>query len=54
MNTGEGGLSPYHLIGGVDIIMQIGPAMFGVRDSIGEMDWDELKRKSEIPRNQSI
>ncbi|MFI8495410.1 FMN-binding glutamate synthase family protein [Peribacillus butanolivorans] len=49
MNTGEGGLSPYHLIGGVDIIMQIGPAMFGVRDSIGEMDWDELKRKSEIP-----
>ncbi|USK82771.1 FMN-binding glutamate synthase family protein [Peribacillus frigoritolerans] len=49
MNTGEGGLSPYHLIGGVDIIMQIGPAMFGVRDSFGEMDWDELKRKSEIP-----
>ena len=32
MNTGEGGLSPYHLKGGVDIIMQIGPAMFGVRD----------------------
>src|SRR5690625_1696792 len=32
MNTGEGGLSPYHLAGNVDIIMQIGPAMFGVRD----------------------
>ncbi len=50
MNTGEGGLSPYHLEGGADIIMQIGPAMFGVRDENGEMDWDELKRKSEIPQ----
>ncbi|GIN85010.1 glutamate synthase large subunit-like protein YerD [Heyndrickxia sporothermodurans] len=49
MNTGEGGLSPYHLEGGVDIIMQIGPALFGIRDANGEMDWDELKRKSEIP-----
>ncbi|KAB2332249.1 FMN-binding glutamate synthase family protein [Cytobacillus depressus] len=50
MNTGEGGLSPYHLEGGVDIIMQIGPAMFGVRDPNGEMDWEELKRKSKIPQ----
>lgn len=50
MNTGEGGLSPYHLEGGADIIMQIGPAMFGVRDANGDMDWDELKRKSEIPQ----
>lgn len=50
MNTGEGGLSSYHLKGGVDIIMQIGPAMFGVRDKNGEIDWDELKKKSEIPQ----
>ncbi|MGG3891578.1 FMN-binding glutamate synthase family protein [Metabacillus fastidiosus] len=50
MNTGEGGLSPYHLKGDVDIIMQIGPAMFGVRNKDGGMDWDELKRKSEIPQ----
>ncbi|TCP19000.1 glutamate synthase (ferredoxin) [Scopulibacillus darangshiensis] len=49
MNTGEGGLSPYHLKGGVDIIMQIGPGLFGVRDQDGNFDWDELKRKSEIP-----
>ncbi|MBS4196216.1 FMN-binding glutamate synthase family protein [Lederbergia citri] len=48
MNTGEGGLSPYHLEGGVDIIMQIGPALFGIRDGNGDLDWDELKRKSEI------
>lgn len=50
MNTGEGGLSPYHLEGDVDIIMQIGPAMFGVRDLNGELDIEELKRKSDIPQ----
>lgn len=50
MNTGEGGLSPYHLEGDVDIIMQIGPALFGVRDENGELDLDELKRKSKIPQ----
>ena len=50
MNTGEGGLSPYHLEGDVDIIMQIGPAMFGVRDEKGQLDRDELKRKGKIPQ----
>lgn len=50
MNTGEGGLSPYHLKGDVDIIMQIGPGLFGVRDKEGHVDWEELKRKSEIPQ----
>jgi glutamate synthase (ferredoxin) len=49
MNTGEGGLSEYHLKGGVDIIMQIGSGLFGVRDKEGDFDWDELKKKSEIP-----
>ena len=50
MNTGEGGLSPYHLAGGVDIIMQIGPALFGVRDEKGELSIDELKKKAAIPQ----
>lgn len=49
MNTGEGGLAPYHLKSGVDIIMQIGPGLFGVRDKHGEFDWDELRKKSLIP-----
>ncbi|UOQ92061.1 FMN-binding glutamate synthase family protein [Halobacillus shinanisalinarum] len=49
MNTGEGGLSDYHLKGGVDIIMQIGPGLFGVRDKEGNFSWDALKEKSEIP-----
>ena len=50
MNTGEGGLSEYHLKGGVDIIMQIGPGLFGVRDYEGNFSWDALKEKSEIPQ----
>lgn len=49
MNTGEGGLSEYHLKGGVDIIMQIGPGLFGVRDNEGNFNWDALKEKSKIP-----
>ncbi len=49
MNTG-GGLSEYHLKGGVDIIMQIGPGLFGVRDRDGNFDWDELLEKSKLPQ----
>jgi glutamate synthase domain-containing protein 2 len=37
MNTGEGGLSPYHLEGGADIVMQIGTAKNGVRDLDGKL-----------------
>ncbi|QYR20209.1 FMN-binding glutamate synthase family protein [Paenibacillus sp. sptzw28] len=50
MNTGEGGLSPFHLKGGVDIIMQIGPGLFGVRTKDGQFSWEELRKKSEIPQ----
>lgn len=50
MNTGEGGLSKYHLKGDTDIIMQIGPAKFGVRTEDGQFDWEELKNKSKIPQ----
>ena len=35
LNTGEGGLSPYHLEGGCDIVFQIGTGKFGVRDTDG-------------------
>lgn len=38
MNTGEGGLSPYHLEGGADIVFQIGTAKYGVRDEQGQLD----------------
>jgi glutamate synthase domain-containing protein 2 len=38
MNTGEGGLSPWHLEGGADIVFQIGTARYGVRDNDGRLD----------------
>ena len=38
MNTGEGGLSKHHLSGNADIIFQIGPGLFGVRDESGQFD----------------
>ena len=36
LDTGEGGLSPHHLVGGGEIIMQIGTARYGIRDEQGE------------------
>ncbi|HEX9877099.1 MAG TPA: FMN-binding glutamate synthase family protein [Gammaproteobacteria bacterium] len=43
MNTGEGGLSPYHLEGGADLVFQIGTAKYGVRDLAGELSDAKLE-----------
>ncbi len=43
LNTGEGGLSAYHLEGGGDIVFQFGTAKFGVRKTTGEFDEEKLK-----------
>lgn len=37
-NTGEGGISPYHLAGGGDLIWQIGTGYFGCRRPDGSFD----------------
>jgi len=42
MNTGEGGLSSYHLEGGADIVFQIGTAKYGVRNKAGGLDDQKL------------
>ena len=42
MNTGEGGLSSYHLDGGADIVFQIGTAKYGVRNERGELCDEKL------------
>ncbi|CAA6820165.1 MAG: Ferredoxin-dependent glutamate synthase (EC [uncultured Thiotrichaceae bacterium] len=44
LNTGEGGLSPYHLEGDCDIVFQMGTAKNGVSDHDGNLD-DDLLRK---------
>jgi len=43
LNTGEGGLAPYHLEGGGDLIYQIGTAKYGVCDSEGNLSDTKLK-----------
>jgi glutamate synthase domain-containing protein 2 len=43
LNTGEGGLSPYHLDGGCDIVFQIGTAKYGVRDTHGRLSDERLR-----------
>jgi len=43
LNTGEGGLSPYHLKGGADIVFQIGTAKYGVRDAEGMLSDEKLR-----------
>ena len=43
MDTGEGGLSPFHLEGGCDIIMQIGTANYGIRGRDGQFSPERAK-----------
>ncbi|KTC92632.1 FMN-binding glutamate synthase family protein [Legionella cincinnatiensis] len=42
-NTGEGGLSPFHLEGGCDLVAQIGTAKYGYRDEDGNLSDEKLK-----------
>jgi len=49
-NTGEGGLSPYHLAEGGDVVWQIGTGYFGCRNSDGTFN-AELFRERAILEN---
>lgn len=42
-NTGEGGVSPYHLKHGGDIVWQIGTGLFGCRDEDGSFSPEKFK-----------
>lgn len=42
LTTGEGGLAPYHLEGGCDVVFQIGTAKYGVRNPDGSLSEDKL------------
>ena len=44
LNTGEGGLAPWHLEGGCDVVFQIGTAKYGVRDAHGRLSDEGLRR----------
>lgn len=50
MNTGEGGLSAYHLEGGCDLVFQIGTAKYGVRTPEGQLDPVKLAEVAAHPQ----
>jgi glutamate synthase domain-containing protein 2 len=53
-NTGEGGLSPYHLEYGADVIWQIGTAYFGCRDEAGGFDAEKFRENARRPEVKMI
>ena len=50
MDTGEGGLSPYHLEGSCDVIMQIGTANYGVRGEDGKFSREKARELAAHPQ----
>lgn len=53
-NTGEGGLSPYHLQEGGDIIWQLGTGYFGCRNKDGTFSLEKFTEKSVSPNVKMI
>ena len=47
LNTGEGGVSPYHLEGECDVVFQIGTGKFGVRNEDMTLNTERLKNLCE-------
>lgn len=50
LNTGEGGVSPYHLEGGCDLVAQIGTAKYGFCDEFGKLSISRLKLFAGYPQ----
>ena len=44
LNTGEGGISEHHLVGGCDVVFQIGTAKYGARDEDGGLGDEKLRQ----------
>lgn len=48
-NTGEGGISRYHLEPGGDLVWQIGTGYFGCRDAAGHFSAEAFREKALLP-----
>ncbi len=53
-NTGEGGVSPYHLARGGDLIWQVGTGYFGCRTTDGDFDPDRFATTAVNPAIKMI
>jgi glutamate synthase domain-containing protein 2 len=54
LNTGEGGIAPWHLEGGCDVVFQIGTAKYGARDADGNLSNEKLREIGENPAIRMI
>ena len=54
LNTGEGGVSPYHLEGECDLVYQLGTAKFGARHADGSLNVEALTKICENPNIKMI
>ena len=54
LNTGEGGVSPYHLDGGADIVFQLGTAKYGARNEDGSLNEEKFKALATKPQVKMI
>ena len=54
LNTGEGGVSPYHLEGECDLVYQLGTAKFGARNDDATLNVEKLKKICENPHIKMI
>ncbi len=50
LNTGEGGISSFHLESGCDLVAQIGTAKYGFRDAEGNLSDEKLKEAAAFPQ----
>ncbi|MDH5675191.1 MAG: FMN-binding glutamate synthase family protein [Myxococcales bacterium] len=53
-NTGEGGISPYHIEHGGDLIWQLGTAYFGCRTEDGRFDPERFAEQAASPQVKMI
>jgi len=53
-NSGEGGVSPYHLAGGADLVWQLGTAKFGARTPDGSFDEARFKERASHPNIKMV
>ena len=54
LNTGEGGYPKYHLMGGADLIFQMGTAKFGVRNEDGSFEPHLLEKISQLKQVKMV
>lgn len=53
-NTGEGGVSPYHLKHGGDLVWQIGTGLFGCRDEDGRFNPEKFEKTASLSQIKMI